>query len=183
MRLLVVCDLEATPLDLEVVRDPANACVIVCGDVYNDTLRELLSHVTVPVLGVHGNHDDENWPAVDGRGITDLHLTVVEMNGLRFGGFEGAWRYKPRGRFLYEDDEVEARLAEFPAVDVFVAHNPLAGLHDIDDGVHNGFQAFRDYVRRTRPKLFLHGHSNRPGEAALGDTRVICTRHWQVVTL
>ena len=31
--------------------------------------------------------------------------------GLSFGGFQGSWKYKPRGHFLYEQEEARAMLA------------------------------------------------------------------------
>ena len=49
-------------------------------------------------------------------------------------------------------------MAEFPPVDVFVAHNSPRHVHDREDEVHLGFEAFVDYIERTQPKLFFHGH-------------------------
>ena len=58
------------------------------------------------------------------------------------GGFQDSWRYKPRGHYLYEQSEVEYLLTSFPPVDVFVAHNSPRYIHDRDDNVHFGFEAF-----------------------------------------
>lgn len=179
MKVLVISDLEDVNLDLSQLEDPALRLVISCGDVFNNTYQELLQATKLPVLAVHGNHDDLVWPP----GVIDLHLRTVVIDGVTFGGFEGAWRYKPKGHFLYDDEQVAGLLESFPRVDVFVAHNPMAGVHDINDGVHNGFRAFRDYVERKRPKVFLHGHSNRKEETTVGDTRVVCASHWANIEL
>ncbi len=69
---------------------------------------------------VKGNHD---YDAPFDPRITDLHLKTVEIDGLTFGGFGGSWRYKPKGAFLFEQDEVSTALSAFPRVDIFVAHN------------------------------------------------------------
>lgn len=182
MKVLVIADLESVALDLRQLDDPGLRLIISCGDVYNDTYVQLRRATRLPIFAVHGNHDDALWPPV---GITDLHLKTATFEGWRFGGFEGCWRYKNKGRFQYDDAEVRSLLAveELPRVDVFVAHNPLAGLHDIPDDVHNGFTALREYVELHQPRYFLHGHSARPGEAVLGNTRVICVYNWAVLEL
>lgn len=174
MRVLVICDLEEREFDLGLLDDPALRLIVSCGDVYNRTYEAILAATDLPIFAVHGNHDDAVWPS----GITDLHMSPAEHEGVTLGGFEGAWKYKPKGRFLYEDEYVTQTLRWFPQVDVFVAHNPIAGIHDIQDGVHNGFTGFLKYIERTSPKYFLHGHSNRKGEAVLGETKVICVSEW-----
>lgn len=168
MRLLVVSDCEAGCPPLPTGEPEV---VVSCGDVPRDVLQRVVLRYGVPCLGVLGNHD----PAAPPPALRDLHLRVVELAGVTFGGFEGSWRYKPRGHHLYEEAEVEALLAGFPRVDVFVAHNPPRGTHDAQDAVHNGFQALRRYIERRQPGLFLHGHVHRRAETALGRTQVVAT--------
>lgn len=179
MRILVISDLEDSELDLSLLEDPQIRLIVSCGDVYNRTHKILRAKTELPILAVHGNHDDVEWP----EGIEDLHLRVVTRESMTFGGFQGAWRYKPKGHFLYDDDEVREGLRSFPRVDVFVAHNPMAGAHEVDDDVHRGFMAFREYVEARKPRLFLHGHSNTPGEVLVGDTRVICVCRSAIVDI
>ena len=70
----------------------------------------------------------------------DLHLRVVTLaNGLRIGGFNGSWKYKPRGHFLYDQDEAAVLLQQLPAVDILVTHNSPADVHERDADVHQGF--------------------------------------------
>jgi len=166
VKLLVVSDCESgfPPLP------PGEPDVVIsCGDVPKDVLSRLANRYRVPLLGVLGNHD----PAVAPAMLRQLHLEVVEQGGVTFGGFAGSWRYKPRGHHLYDEAEVEALLVNFPRVEVFVAHNPPAGIHDRDDGTHQGFRAFRRYVETQQPALFLHGHVHRRGETVVGVTRVV----------
>jgi uncharacterized protein len=79
---------------------------------------------------------------------------------------------KPGGHYLYEQSEVEYLLTSFPPVDVFVAHNSPRYIHDRDDNVHFGFEAFVRYIERTRPLWFLHGHQHLDQETRIGDTSV-----------
>jgi uncharacterized protein len=74
---------------------------------------------------------------------------------------------------LYGQDEVERLLADFPRVDVFVAHNAPRGIHDADDGTHVGFDAFRRYILRARPRLLVHGHQHTNSQSFFGDTVVL----------
>lgn len=105
--------------------------------------------------------------------MLDLHLAVREIGCLRFGGFRGCWRYKPRGHHLFDQEEVRAALATIPPVDVFVSHNSPRGIHDREDAIHTGFEAFNDYIQRTRPQWFFHGHQHVDRETLVGGTQVI----------
>lgn len=145
--------------------------LVSCGDLGDLTILTVAEAVRCQrVLAVKGNHDSGGpFPG----SIMDLHLRVEEFGGLRFGGFSGSWRYKPRGHFLYEQDEVERQLATIPPVDVFVAHNSPRHVHDRDDEVHIGFEAFNSYIQRAQPRLFLHGHQHVNLETLVGRTRVV----------
>ena len=132
------------------------------------------------ILAVKGNHDSS---APFPPPIRDLHLTAFQFQGLTFGGFCGSWKYKPRGNYLFEQDEVERHMASFPPVDVFVAHNSPRFIHDRDDEVHIGFVAFSNYLARARPKYFLHGHQHHNEETTVGTTRVIGTFGYRYLTL
>ncbi len=155
--------------------------LVSCGDLYDQTILKVAEKVGPSrILAVKGNHDDATPfdPA-----ITDLHLQTVEIDGLTFGGFGGSWRYKPRGAFLFEQDEVSAAITAFPRVDVFVAHNSPRGIHDKDDGVHAGFVAFTTYISTRRPKVLLHGHQHRGQMRVIGETRVIGVYGYQTLVL
>jgi len=172
LRILAISDMEIKDSPALHRIDAELSCgnyhlVVSCGDVHAGIIEHIAT--TVPVIGVRGNHDSPQLPA----GMRDLHCRMITYNGVKFGGFQGAWKYKPTGHFLYENDEVERYLSRFPGLDVFVAHNPMSGIHDVNDGVHNGFEAFRNYCMRTQPGLFLHGHSGIQGETALGSTIVM----------
>ena len=145
--------------------------LVSCGDLADQTILTVTKAVECRrVFAVKGNHDSGGpFPAP----IADLHLRIEEFDGLRFGGCNGSWRYKPRGHFLYEQDEVERQLAAFPPVDVFVAHNSPRHVHDRDDEVHFGFEAFNSYIQRVQPRLFIHGHQHINQETVVGRTRVV----------
>ena len=118
-------------------------------------------------FAVRGNHD---FDAPFQPFVTSLHLTIASYFGMTFSGFNGSWRYKPRGPHLYDQDEVVRLLRSFPRVDVFVAHNSPKGFHERDDDVHQGFEGFLDYIERTHPRYFIHGHQHLNLTTKIGET-------------
>lgn len=154
--------------------------VLLLGDIDDNLLCEAAqAYQCKTAFAVRGNHDRSGpFP----EGIVNLHLNQVEFGGLRFGGFQGSWKYKPRGHYLYEQSEVADALRLFPAVDIFVAHNSPP-VHAKADGIHDGFEAFADYITRHQPRLFLHGHQHVSRETQIGHTRVLGIYGSQLLTL
>jgi len=118
--------------------------LISLGDLPNSVILEV-ADLCCPkeILAVRGNHDTAvPFP----EGVRDMHCVVHEIEGVRFGGFNGSWRYKNRGHFLYEQEEATRLMA-----------------------------AFNGYIGRAKPGLFLHGHQHLDIESLVGSTRVIGT--------
>ena len=144
--------------------------LLACGDMFDQVIVEAAQAFCCPrIFAVKGNHDHDR-PFI--APIEDLHLQVRHHGGLRFGGLNGSWKYKPRGAFLYTQEDVNGMLAGFPAVDVMVTHNSSMGIHDRDDGVHVGFEGLASYIERVKPKLVVHGHQHINSESFIGDTRI-----------
>ena len=168
MKLLVIAD---DDLFAKTPTSERADVLISCGDMADQVILQTAQAAQCAcIFAVKGNHDGAApFPA----SILDLHLRTQSFGGFTFGGFHGSWRYKPRGHFLYEQDEVADLVAAFPPVDVFVAHNSPRHIHDRDDKVHLGFEAFGSYIRRVKPRLFFHGHQHISQETRIGETRVI----------
>jgi Icc-related predicted phosphoesterase len=141
------------------------------GDLWDATIAKARSRCRPSAtFAVRGNHDSAA-PFADQ--VMPLHLTTQTFQGLSFGGFNGSWRYKPRGHHVFDQHEVAGLLRDFPRVDVFVAHNSPAGIHGRDDDTHQGFEAFADYIDRVQPELFVHGHQHVNQVTMRGRTKVI----------
>ncbi|QJE95508.1 metallophosphoesterase family protein [Luteolibacter luteus] len=157
----LVGNLESDPVDL----------LISLGDLWDASIdKAVASYKPRRTFAVRGNHDTD---APFARHITSLHYTVEHFSGLSFGGFNGSWRYKPRGHHLFEQHEVSRMLRSFPRVDVFVAHNSPRGIHERDGEVHQGFDGFLDYLEKQKPRYFLHGHQHLNQISQIGETQVI----------
>ena len=88
-----ICSLDHRDVDL----------LISCGDLHdNAILRAMEYYRPRQTFAVRGNHDGD---VAFTKGVTDLHLTTFKFGGLKFGGFEGSWKYKPRGHHLFEQAE------------------------------------------------------------------------------
>ncbi len=142
-----------------------------CGDVADQVILEASASFNCSrIFAVKGNHDpSRDFPSQ----VTDLHLRVEEFRDLRLGGLNGAWRYKTKGHFLYDQWEVDRFLSDFPRVDVFISHNSPRGIHDQEDGVHYGFDGLKSYAKRMKPRLLIHGHQHLDRETQLGETRIV----------
>ncbi len=157
----LVGHLECEPIDL----------LLCLGDLWDAGLEKAYGRFAPrKAFGVRGNHDsDAPFPHY----ITPLHYTIEEYGGLKFGGFNGSWRYKPRGHHLFEQEEVARMLRHFPRVDVFVAHNSPRGIHERDGDTHQGFDGFLSYIEATQPRYFLHGHQHLNARTRIGNTEII----------
>jgi Icc-related predicted phosphoesterase len=178
MKLLVLADID----DLR-WRGPQGSAdlLLALGDMADAVILEAAAAWRCPaVFAVKGNHDSDGpFP----EPIVDLHLQAMEYAGLRFGGLNGCWQYKPRGSFLYYQEEAEEFLASFPAVDVLLSHNSPRRVHDREDEVHTGFIALNAYIERARPRLLLHGHQHQERETRVGETRVLGIYGWKVIEI
>lgn len=178
MTLLVIADDEAV---LEKLPDAHCDVLVSCGDLPDKTILLAADRCrSRHTLAVKGNHDSS---APFEAPIFDLHLRNYTVRGVTFCGFCGAWKYKPKGNYLFEQSEVETMMAAFSPVTVFVAHNSPRLIHDRDDDVHTGFTAFNSYIARTHPRWFLHGHQHLNVESTVGATRVTGTFGYRFVII
>jgi len=176
MKILVISDID----DFHWEYGTGRADVVVsCGDISDRVILEAAtSYKCETILAVKGNHDP-NTPLYEP--ITDMHLKVKQINGLRFGGLSGSWKYKPRGHFLFEQWEVEKYLSDFPSVDVFFSHNSPRGIHDQEDEVHYGFDGLISYILKRKPRILIHGHQHVNMESQVGGTRIIGVYGYRVI--
>jgi len=178
MKLLVLADIDELRWRGGCGR--ANA-LLALGDIPDAVILQAAEGWQCPaVLAVKGNHDaDAPFPAP----VVDLHLRTMDLGGLSFGGLNGCLQYKPRGHFLYYQEEVEAFLEAFPAVDVFLSHNSPRRVHDREDDVHTGFIGLNAYIKRAAPRLLLHGHQHLECESLVGRTRVVGVLGWRIIEI
>lgn len=168
--------------------------IISCGDLKPEYLSFLVTMGRVPVLYVHGNHDEgyKKYPP-EGCDCIDDHLVVY--NGLRILGLGGCRWYHP-GDFQYTEAQMRRRIAHLRyalwkagGVDIIVTHAPPRGLGDGRDNAHIGFDALIPLLKRYQPKYLLHGHvhpaydTHFQREHFYGATRIVNTSDRYVLEL
>ncbi len=186
MKILVIADEESKVLwdyyDKKKLEDVD--LIISCGDLKPEYLSFLVTMKTVPLLYVHGNHDDkyETRPPL---GCTSIEDDLFEYRGVRIVGLGGSMRYN-NGHNQYDDYEMRKRIRKLApkirrhgGVDIIVTHAPARGINDGDDPTHRGFVGFAEMIEEYKPKYFLHGHVHLSygrefkREIDLGETKVI----------
>jgi Icc-related predicted phosphoesterase len=190
MRVLALAD---RPFHAEVstlARQHDVDAIVTLGDLQPSWL-ETLDRLSVPKLGVYGNHDDE--PYMTWFGIDDLHMNRIELDGgPSFAGFEGCVTYRRSsgGRRVgptYTQHAASKLARKLPAAEVLVCHCPPRGVNDDpDDVAHIGYDGLRDYVWQHSPRWLLHGHTHpQPGRLVdhIGDTRVVYVNGARIIDL
>ena len=149
--------------------DPPNTIdeteiAIACGDLPGHYLDFIVSTLNVPCFHVPGNHDLEfeketppGWISMDGR--------ILAHNDIIIAGLGGCRRYSP-GPHQYSEFEMKKRWLKMQPslwrhgkrIDILVTHAPAAGLGDLDNNVHCGFEIFRQIIDKYRPRYHFHGH-------------------------
>lgn len=109
MKILAVADEECkalwdyfTPDKLEGVE-----LIIACGDLSRHYLEYLATMAPVPLLYVHGNHD-ESYDARPPQGVICLDDDVYVHNGLRIAGLGGSCRYRTGRLAVYRGRDEKA---------------------------------------------------------------------------
>ena len=134
MKILAVADEECkalwdyfTPDKLEGVE-----LIIACGDLSRHYLEYLATMAPVPLLYVHGNHD-ESYDTRPPQGVICLDDDVYVHNGRRIAGLGGSCRYRT-GAWQFTEAEMKKRINHLRGkidrhggIDILVTHAPLHG--------------------------------------------------------
>lgn len=140
--------------------------ILSAGDLKAEYLSFLATFANVPVLYVHGNHDDK-YESKPPEGCICIDDTIYVHNGIRILGLGGSMRYKP-GINQYTDSEMKRRVKRLSyklfknkGFDILLTHSPAYQINDDTDPAHVGFQTFIDLLKKYKPKFFIHGHLHK----------------------
>jgi len=177
MRILALADKESPVLWDYFTPDQLNGIdlILSCGDLNPHYLSFLATYSHVPILYVHGNHDD-CYAETPPEGCVCIEDRLFIYCGLRVLGLGGSMRYKP-GAHQFTQKEMIRRIRRLTpiiywrgGIDVLLTHAPAFGVGDGSDLPHTGFQAFLKLIDRWEPSYFVHGHMHLTyGRAAKRD--------------
>lgn len=165
MRILAIADVENTALwdhyNSNKITD--TDLIISCGDLNPHYLSFLESCTNLPILYVHGNHDD-NYDTIPPEGCVCIDDKIYVHEGIRILGLGGSYPYKP-GAYMYTEKEMQRRIRRVKrqiwmhhGFDILVTHAPARNLGDGEDLAHQGYECFIKLLERYQPKYMVHGH-------------------------
>ena len=168
MKILVLSDIESKYLWDYFEKEKLDGIdlILSCGDLKPQYLSFLASFAKVPILYVHGNHDDcyEETPP---DGCICIENKIYVHEGVRIMGLGGSLRYN-NGKNQYTQKQMKSRLRRMwlqlkinKGIDILLTHSPAAGINDGDDYVHKGFDAFVQVLETYAPQYFIHGHVHK----------------------
>ena len=139
--------------------------ILGCGDLPPEYLVRLKAKYDVPLYYILGNHDIRH--ELVPQGCTNITGRIVDDGDYTFLGFSGSRWYNGNPN-QYREREMRAQIRRlwFPLwrlkrLDVLVTHAPPRHIHDAEDRCHRGFSCYRDFIRRYKPRFFIHGHIHR----------------------
>ena len=165
MKILAIADEESAYLWDYFEKSKLNGIdlIISCGDLDPSYLSFLATFTSVPILYVHGNHD-EKYRQIPPDGCICIDDKIYVHQGVRILGLGGSMRYRP-GEYQYTEWQMKNRVRKMwfqlfrhRGFDILVTHAPAYQLNDGMDLPHQGFQVFRTLLEKYKPKFFFHGH-------------------------
>lgn len=164
LRVLVVSDQESSYIwdYFDKRRFEGVDVILSCGDLKASYLSFLVTMLSKPLLYVRGNHD-ARYASLPPEGCIDLEEKPVTVKGVRFAGFGGC-KSCSQAPLNYTERAMKRRVEKAlrwqraGKADVLVTHAPAAGLGDEDGGYHEGFECFRNFLIRYKPRYYFHGH-------------------------
>jgi Icc-related predicted phosphoesterase len=157
--------------------------ILSCGDLNPKYLSFLATFSKAPILYIYGNHD-ACYNDTPPEGCTCIDDDIYEFNGIRILGLGGSMRYKP-GPCQFSENAMRARILRLKfkilkhkGFDILITHAPAAGINDMEDLPHRGFECFNTLLEKYKPKLYVHGHVHLcygrfPREQMHGETLVV----------
>ena len=137
--------------------------ILSCGDLKPQYLSFLATFTTVPILYVHGNHDDR-YAETPPDGCICIEDTIYVHNGIRILGLGGSMRYKP-GAHQYTERQMRWRVKKLwwklwrnKGFDILLTHAPAYHFNDKEHLPHRGFKVFCTLMEKYKPMYFIHGH-------------------------
>ena len=146
--------------------------IMSAGDVSNRYLDYLVSLLNKDIIIVNGNHIyHKDYPITFAKNIDGKFL---KYKGLRILGLDGCRVYSFK-EHQYTENQMKMKIFKnifylLGGVDIVLSHASPSGIHDVNDGVHEGFKIFHKIIKYFKPKLWIHGHIHLPNFMVYQDT-------------
>ena len=140
--------------------------ILACGDLHREYLEFLVTMSNLPVLYIHGNHDD-SFDQRPPEGCVCVDDRIYVWNGIRVLGLGGSHRYRD-GKYMFTEGQMRRRIRKLrfqlwrhKGFDILLTHAPARHINDFDSIPHRGFECFVELLDKYKPKYFVHGHIHK----------------------
>lgn len=139
------------------IKDFDLCCIL--GDIHDKDYKFILDNISNEhIVALLGNHD--RFGLVSEKGLTDLNGRIIEVNGLKIGGIQGSYKYKPENFPSFTHDESINFMESMPYVDILLSHDkPFT--FDYHDPAHDGLKGITKYLYDKKIPLVVHGHIHK----------------------
>lgn len=139
----------------ELSKKDYDICILL-GDHSNSDIDIILKYIPLDkIYGILGNHD--TFTLYENYNIKTLHNTIIEINGVRIAGFQGAFKYTSKDKPLYTHEESLNILNNLGSSDIFVTHDKPF-IIDNNDPPHDGLKGITNYIYMNNVPFHIHGH-------------------------
>ena len=169
IRILAVSDEPDPSLDSPATREGIGPIdlIVGAGDLDPGYLGFVTDAFHAPLHYVRGNHDvGAAWASSERSQLPEPMRdgAIVGESGLRLIGFSGSPRYNERNLQVSSLGMWAKVIGAWSRASrarplIVVTHAPPRDVNDDHDHAHRGFAAFRWFVDRIDPPLWLHGHT------------------------
>jgi len=189
--------------------------IISCGDLSPRYLMMLADSTNQIIYYVNGNHNaEESYNCLHGQcapfsgnalpGGIDLSIKPVIEKKYILCGFPGSMRYNNEP-FQYSESEMKKKtsrmLRKIRMIRILeklkkqtgrplivVSHAPPFNLGDGQDIPHRGFACFQSFIEKTKPLLWLHGHTHLSSFAEIrtescGGTKIVNVYEFKTIEI
>lgn len=178
MKIMAISDVESTALwdHYNQNRITDTDLILSCGDLSPHYLSFLVTCTNLPLLYVHGNHDDK-YDQVPPEGCICIDDKIYVHDDIRILGLGGCFPYRD-GKYMYTEQQMKRRIFRlkrqllwYGGFDILVTHAPAYNLGDGEDMVHKGYESFLSLLDKYQPKYMVHGHMHLQYGASLPRTQ------------
>ncbi len=124
------------------------------------------------IYALLGNHDS-NY--IDSYGLNNLNGNIIEINGVKFMGIQGSFKYKPSDFPSFSQEESVLFLKDKDKVDILFSHDGPYDDSKKFNPAHQGLFGINYYLFKNHVKYNIHGHLHNSFNKNLENgTKEIC---------
>lgn len=160
IKLLVIADTHGDlklnkDLKYSIIDKEFDLCCIL-GDVSDYDIRIILEYIPKEkIVALLGNHD--RFDLLRTYDLKDINGKVIEVNGVKIGGIQGSFKYKPEEFPSFSHEESIAFLNQMPPADILLSHDKPF-VYDYHQPAHDGLKGITNYLYKNRVPINIHGH-------------------------